>query len=270
MDNLRETQQQVPEIFPRNEGTTNVPPVNGNQEWNRPQSTYLPEATPFGYNNNNNNSGLGSWFSSRWGNPLSGYGGNTYPYSSGFGPYYYGNGGIGNNNMMYGSPWGGGFPGTTNLLGFNNPLVQNFISPGQNMLASVQNAMQVFARFSGLMEETMRNLHLVFDSIFGLVQILGLLKQEMFRFVAPKSSVFQPVIRVAEKLLRFWKLFLLFLMSPLAGKYSPVSLVLKILGLVPEESARISLDESGTNHIQVRPEEEGPSRTHNDDQESNL
>lgn len=44
----------------------------------------------------------------------------------------------------------------------------------------------------------------------------------MLRFVAPKSSLFQPVLRVVEKWLRFWKLFLLFLMSPLAGRYSPV------------------------------------------------
>ncbi|GJQ08527.1 hypothetical protein GpartN1_g318.t1 [Galdieria partita] len=250
---------QVPEIYPRNEGTTNVPPVYGNQEWNRPQGSFAPETTPFGYNN------YGSWFSrlgSGWSNniPFSGYG--AYPYSSGFSPYSY-NGGA----NQYGSTF---YPGT-NLPGFNNnPLVQNLFSPGQNMLASVQNVMQVFARFSGLMEETMRNLHFVFDSIFSLVQILGLLKQEIFRFVAPKSSLFQPLIRTVEKMLRFWKLFLLFLMSPLAGRYSPVSLVLKILGLVPEENARISVDETngGQQEVQVAPMES--SRTCSDDQESSL
>lgn len=79
---------------------------------------------------------------------------------------------------MFGSTWGGAtFGGYPGFPGSNNPLVQNWFTPGQNMLATVQNAMQVFSRFSGMLEETMRNLHLVFDSIFGLVQILGLLKQ---------------------------------------------------------------------------------------------
>jgi hypothetical protein len=213
---------QGPEIYPRGEGTTNIPPVYGNNQM-------LPEGpSPYGYYNNNsmmNNNTFGSWFP-RFGSALSGYGGsflgNTYPYSSGSYSAPYGG--------MYGgwsSPWGGtggaggGYPGM-NIPGLNNPLVQNIFSPGQNVLATVQNAMQVFARFSGMLEETMRNLHLVFDSIFGLVQILALLKQEVFRFVAPKSSLFQPIVRLVERLMRFWKLFLLFLMSPLAGRYSPV------------------------------------------------
>jgi ABC-type lipopolysaccharide export system ATPase subunit len=50
-----------------------------------------------------------------------------------------------------------------------------------------------------------------------------------------------------------------------------VSLVLKILGLVPEETARMSLDDNTNtvNRVQTGPLEES-THTHNDDQESNL
>eukprot|EP00871_Galdieria_phlegrea_P002787 jgi/Galph1/3509/GphlegSOOS_G2172.1 len=278
------------DIHPRNEGTSNIPGVVGNQNWGSTFQGATGEGPFGGYNNSG--SSLGSWFgrfgSGAYSNPFSGgygvggYGNSGYPYSSsyGYGPSYnntIGNMGYGN---MFGSSWGNNgnwFPGM-NMPAFNNPIMQNIVAPGQSMLSSLQHAMQVFARFSGMMEEIMRNLHLVFDSIFGLVQILGVLKQEIFRFVAPKSSLFQPVLRVIEKLMRFWKLFLLFIMSPLAGRFSPVTLALKVLGLAPEDAMNKqhalsvqNMENVRENASRVEPiRDDNRTSDRNDDQESNL
>jgi hypothetical protein len=100
----------------------------------------------------------------------------------------------------------------------------------------MQEAMQRFARVSALMEEVLRNLHMLFDGVFGLGYSIGAFHQEASRWLAIKSGPVALLKRIVAHVARLWRLVALFLCSPMAGRFSPVALVLRILGVVPEYS----------------------------------
>lgn len=103
------------------------------------------------------------------------------------------------------------------------------------VLTSMHDAMARFARVSSMIEDVLRNLHMLFDAVFGLGYSLGAFQQEARLWMAIKTGPVGVVARVLRRALSIWRLLCLFFVSPLAGRFSPVALVLRILGLVPEE-----------------------------------
>lgn len=103
------------------------------------------------------------------------------------------------------------------------------------VLSGMHDAMSRFARVSSMIEDVLRNLHMLFDAVFGLGYSLGAFRQEARMWLAIKTGPVGFVARVLKRASNVWRLLCLFFMSPMAGRFSPVALVLRILGLVPEE-----------------------------------
>lgn len=112
---------------------------------------------------------------------------------------------------------------------------------GTALLNGVQEAMHRFARVSSLLEEVLRNLHLLFDGVFGLGYSVVAFYDEAKLWLAVKSGPAAMILRIWRRLRGVWRLLILFFCSPLAGKYSPVALALQIMGLVPSDG--LSADE---------------------------
>ena len=160
-------------------------------------------------------------------------------------------------------------------------VLQSVMAPGQSAMASLQHLMHTVARFTGILEENMRNVHIIFDSVFGLVYNLGFLREELrsvFTGVQPKSWLMQ----LLRKILGVWRVALLVALSPLIGRFSPVAWLLKALGLAPSPVAEANGEagpsadqaledgEDDDDEIHVRDEEQGdtgrpaPSRRRSD------
>lgn len=154
-----------------------------------------------------------------------GYG--TYP-TYGYGSSYY------SGAFPRYSPYGAGYSlgGAYNRAGYAAPGAQY---PGAVVLSGVHDAMQRFARVSSMVEEVLRNLHMLFDAMFGLGCSLGAFRQEARMWLAVKQGPAAFVARLLKRIARLWKLLFMFIMSPVAGRFSPVAVVLRILGLVPED-----------------------------------
>eukprot|EP00737_Agarophyton_chilense_P003609 gb/GEZJ01004277.1/.p1 GENE.gb/GEZJ01004277.1/~~gb/GEZJ01004277.1/.p1 ORF type:complete len:280 (-),score=22.37 gb/GEZJ01004277.1/:285-1124(-) len=177
------------------------------------------------------------------------------PYNGSYGTSYlggYGNG-FGNYGAGYGTAFGGYSGNYAGNPAFNFGTRQQF-SAGQVLdgarhtsemvMTGMHDAMARFARISSMIEDILRNLHMLFDALFGLGYSLGAFKHEATMLLAVKTG---PVAHIAQLLRRafsVWRLLCLFFMSPLAGRLSPVALVLRILGLVPEDGPfEIALEE---------------------------
>jgi hypothetical protein len=172
------------------------------------------------------------------GSPYGGasFGGTSYgrynsPYSTGYSNYgnYGGMGGLGmTGGGMYGSGrYGGGIHGGIGQAQAGSAAV----------LSGMQEAMQRFARVSGMLEEVLRNVHLLFDGVFGLGYSLGAFHEEARMWLSVKSGPAAFVLRLLKSMKRLWRLVALFICSPMAGRFSPVALVLRVLGVAPEDTA---------------------------------
>uniref|UniRef100_A0A7S1XHJ0 Peroxin-13 n=1 Tax=Compsopogon caeruleus TaxID=31354 RepID=A0A7S1XHJ0_9RHOD len=118
------------------------------------------------------------------------------------------------------------------------------MAPGGEMVNTMHGVMYAIARVSGLMEEVLRNFHMIFESVYGLLHSFGVFQQEIVAVMGPEKV--QPAgffRRVLKKVLSFWRVFVLFIMSPLAGRFSPVSVALRILGLAPQQPPAVEVVE---------------------------
>lgn len=190
-----------------------------------------------------------------------GYGGG-YP-SSVFPNMGYGMGGYGGlGSGLYGgyaglaSRFGGSMGSYGGYMGDSgsNPLttaggavgmLQSFVAPGQSAMATLQHVMHTVARVTGILEENMRNVHIIFDSVFGLVYNLGFLRDEtraLLRGLQPKSWL----MRMVQNLVGLWRLALLIALTPLAGRWAPIPWLLRMLRLVPANHEPVSDSDSDT------------------------
>lgn len=106
---------------------------------------------------------------------------------------------------------------------------------GEMVLSGMHEAMARFARVSSMIEEVLRHLHMLFDAIFGLGYSVGAFRREAAQWLAVKTGPVAYLARLIRRAANLWRLLCLFFMSPAAGRFSPVALVLRILGLVPED-----------------------------------
>lgn len=104
-----------------------------------------------------------------------------------------------------------------------------------------------FARVSALLEDVLRHLHMLFDAVFGLAYSVGALRHEVGGWLACKHGPTAAILRLLRRLGGggLWRVLYLVLLSPAAGRFSPVALVLRILGLVPEEVEHIAAERDG-------------------------
>lgn len=160
---------------------------------------------------------------SSYGRYATGYG----AYASGYGGIY--SGGTGGAGAAF-SPYGGAYAGRYGTIVGGAMQAQ---AGGAAVLSGMQEAMQRFARVSGLMEEVLRHLHMLFDGIFGLGYSLGAFQEEARMWLAVKSGPTAFLVRMLGKLARLWRLVTIFLCSPFAGEFSPVAFVFRLLGLTP-------------------------------------
>lgn len=180
-----------------------------------------PHHQPYMYNNYAatpaGGAGYGYGYSSAYGAP---------PYASGY-PGAYG---------AYGP--GGGMAGattTTPTRGQMSATAAGVQQSGADMLTTMQDAMTRFARVSAHVDEVLRHLHMLFDAVFGLGYSVGAVRAEAHLWLATKIGPVALVVRMARALTSLWRVVALFLMSPMAGRFSPVALVLRMLGLAPAE-----------------------------------
>lgn len=211
--------EQVADPFENPTGASLPPMPGGAQAAGAPPVGGLHSAAPYG--------GYNHYGASPYAAGQSGYG-------SGYGSGMYGGGG--GVYPAYNPPYAGvGYAGAPARGGPFAVSAGQAQSGGAAVLSGMQEAMQRFARVSGLLEETLRNLHLLFDGVFGLGYSLGAFYDEARLWLAVKTGPAAFLVRVAKKLAKLWRLLALFLVSPLAGEFSPVGLVLRMLGIVPAE-----------------------------------
>lgn len=169
-------------------------------------------------------------------------------YQSGYAPSLYGSYGrygtqFGTGFAGYGSgmhsssPYGTGYAGGIGRTGAIYGGAQQAQAGGAAVLSGMQEAMQRFARVSSLLEEVLRNLHLLFDGVFGLGYSIGAFHDEAQLWLSVKSGPAAFLKRIYLKLARLWRLITLFLCSPFAGEFGPMGFVLRLLGIVPSEQA---------------------------------
>lgn len=163
-----------------------------------------------------------------------------YNHGGGYGGYggSYGGGGMYNSGYSGGYSSGYGLPYGSYGMQRQNATAQlasGARETGEMVLSGMHEAMARFARVSSMIEEVLRNLHMLFDAIFGLGYSVGAFRQEAGQWLAIKSGPVGYVARLIRRAANVWRLLCLFFMSPAAGRFSPVALVLRILGLVPEE-----------------------------------
>lgn len=117
----------------------------------------------------------------------------------------------------------------------HSPL-QTATQASQVVLSNMQHALHRFARVSSLIEDVLRHLHMLFDAVFGLIYSISAARQEVSLWLSAKTPPAAWMRRLLRKVSAIWKVLCVFFVSPLAGRFSPVALVLRILGLVPNES----------------------------------
>lgn len=105
---------------------------------------------------------------------------------------------------------------------------------GSQVLNNLHDAMARFARVSAHIDEVLRHLHMLFDAVFGLGYSLGAMREEARLWLANKTGPVAIVCRILRAFTSVWRILSLFFLSPMAGRYSPVATVLRILGLVPD------------------------------------
>lgn len=93
-----------------------------------------------------------------------------------------------------------------------------------------------FARVSALIDDVLRHLHMLFDAVFGLGYSIGAVRAETRMWLAVKTGPVAIASRMFRTVASVWRLLTLFFLSPMAGRFSPVALVLRILGLVPDDA----------------------------------
>jgi hypothetical protein len=183
-----------------------------------------------------------SYGASAYGNAS--YGGASFGrYPSPYGPGYSSYGGIGGVGMAgmgglggYGGGRHGGVIGDLRQAQAGSAAV----------VSGMQEAMQRFARVSGLLEEVLRNVHLLFDGVFGLGYSLGAFQDEARMWLAVKSGPVAFALRLLSGMRRLWRLLVLFFCSPMAGRFSPVALVLRIVGVAPDDSSFVVAEDEAT------------------------
>lgn len=227
-----------------------------------------PFADPgFGANGHAGPGGGASGYQSGYtSSPYGSYGRYAAPYSGISGGY--GSGVYGSGSGMYshyGTAYGTG-------IGRSGPLyggAQQAQAGGAAVLSGMQEAMQRFARVSGLMEEVLRNLHLLFDGVFGLGYSIGAFHDEAKMWLSVKTGPVAFIRRVCAKLARLWRLITLFLCSPFAGEFSPISLVLQLLGFAPTEQALMNdASEEVFSNVPLSSEAASPSGRYSSDNAS--
>jgi hypothetical protein len=120
-------------------------------------------------------------------------------------------------------------------------VLQSVMAPGQSAMATLQNVMHAIARVTGILEENMRTIHILFDSVFGLVYNLTFLREELrgaLQHFRPKSWFTEWL----QRILGLWRLLLLLALTPFSLRLPPVAAVLRFLGLVPREQQPIEND----------------------------
>lgn len=167
-------------------------------------------------------------------------------YQNGYAPSLYGSYGrygtqFGGSFAGYGSgmhnSYGSGYAGGIGRTGSMYGGAQQAQAGGAAVLSGMQEAMQRFARVSALLEEVLRNLHLLFDGVFGLGYSIGAFHDEAQLWLSVKTGPAAFLKRIYLKLARLWRLITLFLCSPFAGEFGPMGFVLRLLGIVPSEQA---------------------------------
>lgn len=172
-------------------------------------------------------------------------------YQSGYAPSVYGSYGrygtqFGTGLAGYGSgmhatsPYGSGYAGGIGRTGALYGGAQQAQAGGAAVLSGMQEAMQRFARVSAMLEEVLRNLHLLFDGVFGLGYSIGAFHDEAQLWLSVKTGPAAFLKRIYMKLARLWRLITLFLCSPFAGEFGPMGFVLRLLGIVPSEQTLMS------------------------------
>lgn len=104
----------------------------------------------------------------------------------------------------------------------------------------LQEAMTRFARVTALVDDVLRHVHMLFDAVFGLAYAVGAARAETAMWLALKQGPVAFLSRIVRAVSSIWRLVALFLLSPMAGRFSPVALVLRILGLVPPDATLIT------------------------------
>ncbi|KAK4532030.1 hypothetical protein CCYA_CCYA10G2887 [Cyanidiococcus yangmingshanensis] len=126
-------------------------------------------------------------------------------------------------------------------------VLQSVMAPGQSAMATLQNVMHAIARVTGILEENMRNIHILFDSVFGLVYNLTFLRDELrgvLQNFRPKFWFTQWL----RRLLGVWRLLLLLALTPFSLRLPPVAALLRLLGLVPRELPAVN-EESDSESV---------------------
>lgn len=181
------------------------------------------------------------------------YGASAYgaAYGSGYGAGYggaYGGGGYG---ASYGAGYGGGY---SSMLGGYGGGAAGYLGAaraglargapgmpaGAGVLGGVQEAMARFARVSALVEDALRSLHLLFDALFGLGVSASAFSRELAVLLRAKTGPGAFIARCIRRLGRLWRLLTMVFVSPVGGRFSPVAVVLRVLGLVPEGEAAVA------------------------------
>lgn len=178
--------------------------------------------------------GVGGYQNGYGHNPYGSYGRYGAQYAANFAGY--GSGLYSSGGAMH-SPYGNGYTGGLSRSGALYGGAQQAQAGGAAVLSGMQEAMQRFARVSGLLEEVLRNLHLLFDGVFGLGYSIGAFHDEAQLWLSVKTGPVAFLKRIYQKLARLWRLITLFLCSPFAGEFGPMSLALRILGIAPSEQA---------------------------------
>lgn len=114
------------------------------------------------------------------------------------------------------------------------PGVNGVHQTGSQVLSNIHDAMARFARVSAHIDEVLRHLHMLFDAVFGLGYSLSAMREEARLWLANKTGPVAVACRLFRAFTSLWRILSLFFLSPMAGRYSPVAVVLRILGLVPD------------------------------------
>ncbi|PXF43397.1 hypothetical protein BWQ96_06892 [Gracilariopsis chorda] len=137
--------------------------------------------------------------------------------------------------------YGAGYAGNP-AFGFNarqqfsaGQVLNDARQTSEMVMSGMHDAMARFARVSSMIEDILRNLHMLFDALFGLGYSLSAFRHEAKMWLSVKTGPLAVVAKIVRRASNVWRLLCLFFMSPLAGRFSPVALVLRILGLVPED-----------------------------------
>lgn len=133
------------------------------------------------------------------------------------------------------APYAPTYATTPGIIRPAQQLASNARETSAAVLSGMHDAMSRFARVSALIEDVLRNLHMLFDAMFGLGYSIGAFRAETQLWLSIKTGPVAYIARLFSRAMTVWRLLCLFFMSPMAGRFSPVALVLRILGLVPED-----------------------------------